>query len=700
VVDPTLDARIAAAITIHGRGSDARADREDLATAADIVERLFPQPGPRRDVIAVLGELIDRAHRRGDRRWAITLFAAKARLNVGMVHVAVLLPGVLFLPVDPARLDEATRTALGPRLHRTRDFAFTITAAELYIPAGEVAALWPALRDAALAYVDSAAERDTSFYNSHSPGLVAYLERELGRPLPRPADRRPVDEPIDLEATLARARRSLPPERVVTRERALADARALIESNRRSLSVDALTRLMRFFNTDHERGRDLNNRFGQAMVGYSRNRIVEHTEIANHWIDTLWACESDADVAGAIDRLRRDAPLPQSGLSFPTMILHCKDPTRWFPAQSGALARGYARLTGSEPVDGASYVRTCEALRTLVATHALPVVGLDVLALSTSEPESVEPAAATAPAEPQPPTPPTASPSPSPPAYTRDDFLAETLFDDGDLAEIEAKLRDKPQLVVYGPPGTGKTWIAERLARLRTGGDRSRIEIIQFHPNYGYEDFIEGIRPTPEGDRMTYPVVPGVFLEFCARAAADPTHEYVLVIDEINRGNLPRIFGELLFALERRGEPVKLSQSRRLMTVPTNLVVLGTMNTADQSIALLDMALRRRFHFERLEPDPDRLTRWLERHAPRMRPVAAVMRALNTQLQQHNVTRDRHVGHTHFMRPGLDEDALARIWRGSIMPLIEELFPGQDTVIASYEHAVFVEPRLTDKPRA
>ncbi|MGB1016383.1 MAG: McrB family protein, partial [Nannocystaceae bacterium] len=282
------------------------------------------------------------------------------------------------------------------------------------------------------------------------------------------------------------------------------------------------------------------------------------------------------------------------------------------------------------------------------------------------------------------------------PTYNRDDFLSDTLFEDDELTELEQYLADKPQLVLYGPPGTGKTWVAERLAQLLTGGDSQRIELVQFHPSYGYEDFIEGIRPTPEGTRITYPIVPGVFRDFCDRAAKS-AELHVMVIDEINRGNLPRIFGELLFGLERRGSPVRLSQSREQLVIPLNLVVLGTMNTADQSIAVLDMALRRRFHFFRVEPDPERLKTWLQREAPKMVPVAKILRELNAKLSERGVARDRWVGHSHFMRPGLDEERLSLIWRGSILPLMEELFHGQEKVIEAFEYSTFAEPRLTGK---
>ena len=131
--------------------------------------------------------------------------------------------------------------------------------------------------------------------------------------------------------------------------------------------------------------------------------------------------------------------------------------------------------------------------------------------------------------------------------------------------------------------------------------------------------------------------------------------------------------------------------------MPRNLIVLGTMNTADQSIALIDMALRRRFHFHRLEPDTERLDRWLQREVPRMKVVASLLRALNDKLRNHGVSRDRVVGHSHFMRPGLDEDSLQLIWRGSIMPLVEELLHDQDQLVDTFDYATFAEPLLAAK---
>lgn len=690
-METELKDRIAGAVAEHSRASSPPKDRKDPGVAAEIVEWLLPQPEPRRAVLRVFADLIAWAHRRGERKWSITLFADRVRLNVGSAHVAVILRGVLFVVLDPAKLDAPTRAALGPRLTGAREFRFAGPSEELYVPAEEVAALWPRVHAASQAFVETAALRDTSYFGAHSPGLLGAFDAALGISLPRPADRRR-DEPPDIAAVVARALQDLPPERVATRERALTEARRRIEADRRALSAEALVQLMRLFNADFEHGRERVTRFGQAMGGHSRNRIVEQADVANHWIDALWACESDAEAAATLDRLRSDAPLSNAGMSFPTMILHCKDPARWFPAQSGMLARGYARLTGDAPTDGSSYIRVCARLRALVAEFAVPRVGLDVVAYFADHPELVESLEDGVEDVPEPPQ---ASPADT---YDRAQFLAETLFEEAELAEIERLLQDRPQLVLSGPPGTGKTWIAERLARLRTGGDSSRIEVVQFHPSYGYEDFIEGVRPTPVDGQMTYPVVPGLFLDLCVRAGGDLGREYVLVIDEINRGNLPRVFGELLFALERRDEPVKLSQSRRVLRVPHNLVVLGTMNTADQSIAPMDMALRRRFHFKQLEPEPERLERWLERYAPRMKAVAAVMRALNAELKRHGVARERMVGHSHFMRHGLDADALELIWGASVLPLVEELLHGREELLVEFDYETFVERRLEHAP--
>ena len=199
--------------------------------------------------------------------------------------------------------------------------------------------------------------------------------------------------------------------------------------------------------------------------------------------------------------------------------------------------------------------------------------------------------------------------------------LADELsLDLGFLRRIEALLDDKRQVIFQGPPGTGKTFVARKLAACLAGsGDRVRL--VQFHPSYAYEDFVQGFRPTLRNGQAGFELTDGPLLAMARRAKSKPDAKYFLVIDEINRGNLAKVFGELYFLLEYRDEPMQLQYSNAEFSLPDNLYIIGTMNTADRSIALVDLALRRRFHFVEFHPGKrpvqGLLGRWLERECAR-----------------------------------------------------------------------------------
>lgn len=263
---------------------------------------------------------------------------------------------------------------------------------------------------------------------------------------------------------------------------------------------------------------------------------------------------------------------------------------------------------------------------------------------------------------------------------------------------IQSILERKGQVVLYGPPGTGKTFWAERTATdlgalcafgklfehldeaeraavIGEGTNAGLVRLCCFHPAYGYEDFIEGYRPQTLEGRVSFELRNGVFKRLCKDAAAAPERNFYLIVDEINRGDIPRIFGELLTALEKdkRGKRVILPVSQEIFSVPRNVFLLGTMNTADRSISLLDAALRRRFGFVELMPDSGvlkdvdvegvALSAWLD--------------VLNNRIREHvgRNARNLQIGHSYLMQgtvPLKDLATLKRAIRDDIIPLLEE----------------------------
>jgi 5-methylcytosine-specific restriction protein B len=258
------------------------------------------------------------------------------------------------------------------------------------------------------------------------------------------------------------------------------------------------------------------------------------------------------------------------------------------------------------------------------------------------------------------------------------EVAADLLMNRAKLQEITDLLRDRKQAIFYGPPGTGKTYLATRLARALT--EDGAVRLVQFHPSYTYEDFFEGFRPQrAEGSQLTFELTPGPFRAFAEVAKDNPTTPYILIIDEINRANLAKVFGELYFLLEYRDEAIGLQYSpKEEFTLPENLFLIGTMNTADRSIARIDTAMRRRFAFieldPRIPPVQGLLARWLARNNLPNEP-ARLLDALNARLADADVA----IGPAYLMKKAIYEraDGLERVWQYEIMPLLEDLFYGQ-----------------------
>jgi 5-methylcytosine-specific restriction protein B len=265
------------------------------------------------------------------------------------------------------------------------------------------------------------------------------------------------------------------------------------------------------------------------------------------------------------------------------------------------------------------------------------------------------------------------------------EVAADLLMDQGELQEIADLLWDRRQLIFYGPPGTGKTYLAKALARHLT--EDGAVKLVQFHPSYTYEDFFEGFRPHGEdGGRLSFALTPGPFRLFAEAAKDNPTTPYILIIDEINRANLAKVFGELYFLLEYRDEAISLQYSpKEEFTLPPNLFVIGTMNTADRSIARIDTAMRRRFAFVELDPRKPPiqglLARWLA-HKELPNDPAQLMDLLNARLADADVA----IGPSYLMKAAVHEQpgGLERVWQYEILPLLEDLFYGQPDLATQY----------------
>ncbi|MYH62331.1 MAG: AAA domain-containing protein [Caldilineaceae bacterium SB0675_bin_29] len=274
----------------------------------------------------------------------------------------------------------------------------------------------------------------------------------------------------------------------------------------------------------------------------------------------------------------------------------------------------------------------------------------------------------------------------SPPTVDNLEALADELLLDVEfLGEIEALLMDKRQVIFQGPPGTGKTYVAQALANCLAGWE-DQVTLVQFHPSYAYEDFVRGFRPSiTENGQAGFELRDGPLLRAAEKARKDKDSKHFLIIDEINRGNIAKVFGELYFLLEYRDKKIRMQyqeDGEDHFSLPRNLYIIGTMNTADRSIALVDLALRRRFHFIEFHPDNDPIKSllglWLEKEAPEIRWTADVVREANVQLEEY---KHAAIGPSYFMRKGLQKEDVPRIWKPSVLPYIEELLFGDDKKI-------------------
>jgi predicted RNA-binding protein with PUA-like domain len=266
-------------------------------------------------------------------------------------------------------------------------------------------------------------------------------------------------------------------------------------------------------------------------------------------------------------------------------------------------------------------------------------------------------------------------------AYDRKMFLDEVFISYNDYNQLESLLLRKKNLILQGAPGVGKTFAAKRLAYAIMGEkDDSRVLQVQFHQNYSYEDFVMGYKPNEDGG---FELKNGIFYKFCKRAAADMEHKYFFIIDEINRGNLSKIFGELLMLIEcdYRDKPIQMSYREEHFSVPSNVFIIGMMNTADRSLAMIDYALRRRFSFFEMKPGfesaqfEEYVKKLLDPHLEKL--VKAIIELNKVIAADDSLGSGFCIGHSYLCELGFHYD-LESIVEYDIIPMLREYWFDND----------------------
>lgn len=276
--------------------------------------------------------------------------------------------------------------------------------------------------------------------------------------------------------------------------------------------------------------------------------------------------------------------------------------------------------------------------------------------------------------------------------YSIDEFSNETGFDKNTIEGWQHRLDRKKHIVFQGPPGTGKTFVAQRMAKLIISGTDGFYDLVQFHPSYAYEDFIQGIRPKVINDKLSYDIEDGRFIQFCRNAEKHPESPCVLIIDEINRANLSRVFGELMYLMEYRDNSIPLAGGERFR-IPQNVYIIGTMNTADRSIALVDHALRRRFSFIRLGPQYEVLKKRLSTHDYPSESLINVLNGINKTINDINY----EIGISYFVKDTEQlKKNLPEIWISEIEPYLEEYFYDQPGKVEQFRWDALVKEKLKD----
>jgi len=536
-------------------------DRQDVSIARNLIEKWIPHPEHRKNVLEAFAEAILAANEVNSNNWGLTLRPNKLRLNVGPLEALVVIKSTsqddsLYVVVDAPALKSSALALLdskGCMRGSNQDYKSQPGAMGLLIPFVNFMEVYPSIKETAfLPRVRAAAKLtlNPKGAKSHSPNVIEYIEEELGRRLPEPG--------YSTRASLqsgARIWKIAPGEQ----GRLWEDCK---QNGYICLGWDELGDIGKLSKEAY-----LENRkqlaavhSGYSSIDYQPWRFANELKVG----DRVVANKGTGQILGI-------GTISGSYFFEPNTSFGHRYPVKWDDIESFKIEPFRHWVSTLITVSKEQY-------KEILAQ--CPQLGNDNVSDCTI---------------------------PSNTPYTIPDALSNLFMDEKLFLDIITLLRVKKNVILQGAPGVGKTFVARRLAyALMEEKDEARIEFVQFHQSYSYEDFIQGFRPLDGGG---FKLKDGVFYRFCKHALQDPERPYVFIIDEINRGNLSKIFGELLMLIEsdKRGPshsmPLLYSDSRNLrFHVPSNVHILGMMNTADRSLAMVDYALRRRFAFVSLPP--------------------------------------------------------------------------------------------------